>query len=107
MYSPCKTIRIMCVTLNPLLYGGKLWRGFLFGELAILRTINNLKPAYIIFSHTIALRGSARNRQNECILMTDSPNLMLAKVSRYTVCHACMSLHPLSLHACIPYQRCS
>ena len=42
----------------------------------------NLNVANII-SYTTTLYGSARDRQ--CIWMTDLPNLMLTKVSRYVV----------------------
>ena len=59
----------------------------------------NLKPANII-SHTITLCRSACDRQIKNSPMhsddCDSPNLMLTKVSRYTVCcadHARVFIH--------------
>ena len=51
----------------------------------------NLKPANII-SYTVDYAEAlaiAKFKIHQCILKTDSPNLMLAKVSRYTVCDMC------------------
>ena len=46
----------------------------------------DLKPTNnIMISYTIALCRSTRDHQIKKLPMTDSPNLMLAKVSRYTV----------------------
>ena len=45
----------------------------------------NLKPANIIsYAYAEAL-AIAKFKTYQCILMTDSPNLMVAKVSHYTV----------------------
>ena len=45
----------------------------------------NLKP-YFIHYRSMRKRSRLPNfKIRQCILMTDSPNLMLAKVSRYTV----------------------
>ena len=51
------------------------------------RNSPNLKPATIFHTllHYAEALAIAKFKVCQCILMTDSPNLMLAKVSRYTV----------------------
>ena len=61
-----------------------IWR---IGDL-ICRKLPNLKPANNIISYTFALCGSAHDCQlkiHQCILVTDSPSLILTKISCYMV----------------------
>ena len=59
----------------------------------------NLKPINKLLFHTLSLYvevlAIAKFKIHQCIPMTDSPNLMLAKVSCYTVYHRLMKEGPL------------
>ena len=57
-----------------------IWR---IGDFAENRQIKNPPVLFHTLSHYVEAIAKFKIRQ--CILMTDSPNLMLAKVSRYTV----------------------
>ena len=56
------------------------------GALAILRKIAKFKTRQYYFIFYAEALVIAKLKVHQCILMTDLPNLMLAKVSRYTVC---------------------
>ena len=92
-----------------------IWR---IGNFAENRQIKNTPILFHTLPHYAEALAIAKFKIRQCILMTDSPNLMLAKVSRYTVCYAhkkcscfqsfsvCCCHTEFSRHAvCLPLQR--
>ena len=55
------------------------------GDFAENRQIKNPPILFHTLSHYAEALAIAKFKIRQCIVMTDSPNLMLTKVSRYTV----------------------
>ena len=70
-----------------------IWR-FCGRKIAKFKTHQYLNNAY---AHALAMCRIAKFKIHQCVLGNDSPNLMLAKVSRYTVC-----THPIFYHMHVP-----